>query len=241
MKLYETYKFNNKFLLEFQKLFSKEYNFFESLDNIHTLLNSVKISDSDKIYHSHIQILGKNDRNSKFIKDYHNYVDNFSSFNETYYQFINEYVKPMFPNEQKLVIQKTPNLRISFPNLTAIGKNENETRDIIGLHKDSDFGHHFSEINFIIPITKMFDTNSVYFEPEINSNVSFENYKTLQLETDEFFVGKLNQLKHYNKMNQTEKTRISLDLRIIPFSFYQEYIKDFKDTKFELGKYYITI
>jgi hypothetical protein len=239
--LYKTHIFINNFLTEFKIFFKKFYNYDNNIDELHKILESNLLSDEDKEYHSSIKILGKNDRNSIFNKQYHHYIDNNSSFNQTYFNFINNYIKPLFPNEEKLVIQKTPNLRISFPNLTAIGKREEENDDIVGLHKDSDFGHHFEEVNIIIPITNMYDSNSVYFEPQINSNKNFDEYINMKINVDQFFVGKLNKLRHYNKINKTNKTRISLDLRIIPYSKYIENLKDFEGTKFEVGKYFIII
>ena len=159
--------------------------------------------------------------------------------------FINQYIKPLFSKNQtenKIVIQKTPNLRISFPNTTAIGKHhyENEIEnDVIGLHKDADFGHHKDEINIIIPLTNMFDTNSIYYEPEINSTISTNNYLNLKLDVNDFFVVKFNQLLHFNKINKTGVTRLSLDFRIIPYDKYINNIDYFKGTKFELGNYFI--
>ena len=241
MNLYKIMYFINNFISEFKFFLKKKYNYENDLDDIHKILESHLLSNDDKEYHSSIKILGINDRNSIFNKDYHKYVDTSGSFNDTYFNFINKYIKPLFPDEEKLVIQKTPNLRISFPNLTAIGKRLEENSDIIGLHKDADFGHHIEEINIIIPITNMFDSNSVYFEPEINSIIKFEDYKNLKIDTNQFFIGKLNQLRHYNKINKTNKTRISLDLRVIPYSKYIKNLKDFKGTKFEIGNYYIII
>ena len=134
-----------------------------------------------------------------------------------------------------------PNLRISFPNLTAIGKHKHDNDDVIGIHKDSDFGHHEDEINFIIPITDMFETNSLYYEPCIHSNVSTDDFLNLKLNTNEYFIGKFNKLLHFNKINKTGYTRMSLDFRIIPYENYMKNINYFENTKFELGKYYIVL
>ena len=68
----------------------------------------------------------------------------------------------------------------------------------------------------------MFDTNSIYFEKTVNSNENPENYKNLYLDTNEYFQGYFNKLYHFNKINKTSKTRISLDFRIIPYSKYIE-------------------
>jgi hypothetical protein len=202
------------------------------------------INENEKKSITSIKELGK-DRISIFYDDYHYFIDNNSIFNEIYHKFINKYIKPLYTDNinNKIVIQKTPNIRISFPNLTAIGKkpNENIEDNIIGLHKDADFGHHEDEINVIIPITKMFETNSIFYEPFINSNISTNDYLNLNLNTDEFFINKFNKLLHFNKINKTGLTRISLDFRIIPYNKYFNNLLFFKNTKFELGNYYIVL
>ena len=53
----------------------------------------------------------------------------------------------------------------------------------------------------------MFDTNSIYYEPEINSTISTNNYLNLKLDINDFFVVKFNQLLHFNKINKTGKLR----------------------------------
>jgi hypothetical protein len=87
----------------------------------------------------------------------------------------------------------------------------------------------------------MFGTNSLFHEPHQDSGVHPSNFENLQLNKDEFATAYFNKIKHCNRINKTNKTRISFDIRVIPFSKYQENLQDFKDTKFELGKYYIVL
>jgi len=234
-------KFDNTFIKIMKKWINDEFYFNNDLSNLHLVLNNLK--ECDKMFFSKIQQLGINDRNSIFINKFHSFIDNDTNneFLNNYYEFIKIYIKPLFSNEEKLVIQKTPNLRLSFPNLTAIGLKIDDPKNIVGLHKDSNFGHHCEEINFIIPITKMYDTNSIYYEPTINSNLSYDKYLNLKLNTDEILMEIFNQKLHYNKINDTDKTRISFDFRVIPYSKYMENLQYFTNTKFDLGKYYIVV
>ena len=229
--------FENKFIKHIEEIFKTKYDFQDKLENLHNLLETNKITQEDKEYHSQIQTW-ETDRHSRFIKDFHDYVDNTESFESTYKQFINTCIRPLYPNETQLIIQKTPNIRISFPNVSALGKDPNDPENMIGLHKDSDFGHSTYEMNYIIPITKMFSTNSIYYENK--SKTKFEN---LYLETNEFCEIYLNQINHCNKKNETGKTRISFDIRIMPESEYTKYYHTFKNTKFDIHKtnpYYIS-
>jgi len=232
--------FENPFQEMIQTIFEEKYEFYDSLDNLHDILATSLISKEDKEYHK--QIHGwKNDRNSIFIKHFHEYVDKTPIFNETYHAFIKKYIQPLFPEETKLVIQKTPNIRFSFPETAAIGCDPNDPENIIGLHCDSNFGHNENEINFVIPLTKMFSTNSIYYEPTLNSGIDPNHFENLVLEPDQFLQAYFNKLRHCNRINQTNKTRISFDIRIIPYSKYMENLDFFKGTKFELGKYYIDL
>ena len=234
------HKFNNNFV----NIIKQIYDFSGELHSLHTILNSPQFTDEIREQLFRIKLLGIDDRESIFYDSYHTFIDSNTIFNDFYFRFITEYIKPLFSNGGgPIVVQKTPNIRISFPNSTAIGRNENELDcgNVIGIHKDADFGHNSNEINVIIPVTKMFDTNSIYYEPEPYSNVPKDDYINLKLDTDEFFVGKFNTLLHYNRINKTGFTRISLDLRIIRYEDYMRDLESFKNTKFELGKYYIVV
>ena len=66
---------------------------------------------------------------------------------------INGEIKPLFPNEKYLVIQKTPNIRFHLVGYSNIGKRETDTsKDFIGVHYDGEFGHPETEINIIFSI-----------------------------------------------------------------------------------------
>ena len=97
-------------------------------------------------------------------------------------------------------------------------------------------------MNYILPITEMFESNSIYYEKTIYSNDSYDNYYNLMLKENQFFVGYFNKLRHYNKINKTEKTRISIDFRIIPYSKYIDDINDKTSISFgkklKLGEYF---
>lgn len=233
-------EFDNPFLKIIEEIFLEKYGYENKLDELHSLLDTQYISVNDKEYHKNLHEWRK-DRDSVFVKNFHEYVDKHTKFNETYYQFLRNKILPVFPGETKIVVQKTPNIRFSLPENAAIGYDTSDPEGIVGLHCDRDFGHHPTEQNFIIPITKMFDSNSVYYEPYVKSNINPEKYENLVLNENQFVQGYFNEIKHCNRINKTGKTRISFDVRVIPYSEYKKSENDFKGTKFELGKYYIVL
>ena len=232
-----SYTFNNNFINLIKQIYKERYEFSDELNVLHELLNDCLVESREELLK--IKILGNNDRESVLYRDYHQFIDTNPAFNDVYIRFINDYIKPLFSNGNPIIAQKTPNLRISFPNSTAIGKHEKDVNDTIGIHKDSDFGHHPDEINIIIPITRMFDSNSIYYEPVENSNLPTHQYINIKMDTDSFFVERFNRLLHYNRINKTGVTRISLDIRVMLYENYMKNIKSFENTKFELGKYFI--
>jgi hypothetical protein len=234
------HEFENPFPELIQEMFSIFYNYSDPLDQIHTLLNTDLLTNEQKEYHNHLHAWSK-DRNSIFVKRFHEYVDKYTRFNETYLHFIRQHILPLYPDETKIVIQKTPNIRFSLPNNAAIGYDPKDPENIIGVHCDGDFGHHSEEMNYIIPITHMFGSNSIFYEPSINSDIHPTQFENLVLNTNQFAQAYFNKLRHCNKINQTNSTRISFDIRIIPYSKYEENLDYFRGTKFELGKYYIVL
>ena len=236
---------NYSFYQLITEYFKKKYKNFKYLETIHELLDTgCLLKEDNDFYKSAIPIFGKTDRKSIFVKEFYKLFDSDYSFLLQYLNFIINEIKPLFHNENKLVIQKTPNIRFHLPNCSNIGKLDTDpSENVIGLHCDSQFNHPESECNFVIPITQMFDTNSIYYENTPNSDSEFEKYSNIKMDKNNFFMGYLNKCKHYNKINKTDLTRVSLDFRVIPYS---KFVNNNKSSltgnnKFQLGHYYITI
>ena len=238
-EIIKKHNFYNILLKYYHKLFN-----IDSLENIHKVLLTNNISNKDKKFYKTVPEFGITDRNSIFVSVFYKYIDTDYTFIKLYMDFIIENIKPLFPNEKKLVIQKTPNIRFHIPGNSNIGRKATDKYlDIIGLHHDGEFGHPSEEYNIVLPITKMYDTNSMYYEETPDSNISPYEYKNLKLNVNEFYMGNLNKCKHYNKINTTDITRVSLDFRVIPYSKFIP-VNDKSATskiQFELGYYYMLI
>ena len=238
---------------------NKKYNFYDmilnyytgvfdnkltNLENIHKILNTDNISDNDRKFYQQIPEFGITDRNSIFVKKFYTYFDTDYTFLKLYLDFVINNIKPLFPDESKLVIQKVPNIRFHIPGNSNIGrKSSDKFDDIIGLHHDGEFGHPQEEYNIVIPITEMYDTNAMYYEENPKSELDPHMYKNMKLNQHEFYMGNLNQCKHYNKINETTITRVSLDIRVIPYSQFKPGLERSATSKikFELGNYYMLI
>jgi len=224
--------------------YKKKYTSLMNLENIHNLLNSNELSDEHKNYYKEIPMFGKTDRKSIFVNDFYKLIESDYTFTYEYLNFLKMVIKPLFPLENKLVVQKTPNIRFHLPGCSNIGKRDTDKyKDIIGLHNDSEFGHPKEEINIVLHITEMFDSNSIYYEEYPNSNMDVYNYSCMNLNKNSFFMGYLNKCNHYNKINNTQQTRVSLDFRIIPYSKFKksDNTSATSNVKFDVGNYYILI
>ena len=88
----------------------------------------------------------------------------------------------------------------------------------IGPHCDASYGFSQGNINFYVPLTKIFGTNSLILE----SSPGLEDWHTIELDYGSLkrFYG--SQCSHFTAENTTDQTRISLDFRVILEEHWQE-------------------
>ncbi len=169
--------------------------------------------------------VGKDSSTVFHKKFYDRYREGWPEFEQYYLDYISQYVAPRFPHG--FLYQAFPTFRVHLPNNVAVG----------AFHTDAEFGHPKGEINFIVPLTNSKDTASVWVE----SAPGKEDYKPLMLKVGQLvsFCGNL--LRHGNKVNQTGRTRVSIDFRILPLEMYDENNGGesiTQKTKFVIGEYY---
>ena len=152
---------------------------------------------------------------------------NSSNFLKLFDSFVLFLAKEIF--KESLIYQARPTLRIMFPNNKAVGD----------FHRDREYNHPIEEINIWVPITTANDTNTIWIESSFDKN----DYSPMNLKYGEFLIFDSG-LKHGNKINLENKTRISFDFRIIPETIWQN--KKIKKNKFsadskmefDIGGYY---
>ena len=153
-----------------------------------------------------------NDRDTDLHKIFYDNIKNNLKFKKLYCRFIKNIYDNFFPNEDCLIYQSFPSIRIQYMESV-----------VIPPHCDSDklSNHPLGEKNFIIPITKMYNTNSIYIESEPGK----EDFESVSLEYGNLFYFNGNKCIHFNKKNQEDKLRISLDFRIILKKDYIKYLE----------------
>ena len=190
----------NKFLEYFQTLFDEEH-----LDMLH-LKSTDYDAAKDMIHMGHL-----NDRDTDLHRKFYNDIKTNNTFKLLYCSFIKEIYNKFFPGEKYLIYQSFPSIRIQFM--------ESKT---IPPHKDSDqlSNHPIGEKNFLIPITDMRDTNSIYIESEPDK----KDFESVNLEYGDLFYFNGNTCTHHNVENKENRLRISLDFRVMLVSDYNKYI-----------------
>eukprot|EP00300_Choanocystis_sp_HF-7_P011877 c17653_g1_i1.p1 GENE.c17653_g1_i1~~c17653_g1_i1.p1 ORF type:complete len:148 (+),score=24.01 c17653_g1_i1:406-849(+) len=112
----------------------------------------------------------------------------------------------MMPQETTLVYQRQPCIRIHPPSDRPTGNK----------HRDSDYGHQPGQINFWLPLTELNEANTLWVEDGMESQHFFPILTPPG--TVVRFYG--NQLEHYTTPNISPFSRVSLDLRVVPGSLF---------------------
>lgn len=160
---------------------------------------------------------------------YSRFMENHELFLPFYYHFISEFIKPThFSDETEIIVQKIPSIRIQLVNNVAVGE----------WHRDRDYNHNLKSINFHLPFTNTNEYNSIWCETENGK----EDYVPFILNYGQYIIFDSINLKHGNKVNKSNETRVSIDFRIIKGSEYIEEenaVSINSKTPFKVGDAYI--
>jgi hypothetical protein len=145
-------------------------------------------------------------------------------FFEIYGRFVKRVAEPFIG--EPVVYQRIPTFRVHLPENVGVGE----------FHRDRDYNHQPSEINFWLPLTDAWDSNSIYIE----SAEGREDYQPQAVRYGEVLVFDGANLKHGNHVNRTGCTRVSFDFRVIPKSRYVDSDRTSVNTNvpFKVGGYF---
>jgi hypothetical protein len=147
--------------------------------------------DSDTIFHQ---------------KFYNKLRSGWKEFVDTYELFIRERIAPIMGSKDGLIYQTWPTLRVHLPGNVAVG----------GWHRDRDYNHPPGEINFVVAITPMFESNAIVAE----RNPGALDFCHFTMAPGQLAMFDGNQCIHGNLPNTTGKTRVSFDFRVLPTECY---------------------
>lgn len=204
------------------------YNFIDLVSEVFEVsdLTSLHINRQDLITDERLNLYTES--STKFHDTFYTKLnDNWIELYELYDDFIhNEIVKVI---NEPFHYQKWPSFRVHIPNDQAIHT----------FHSDGDplHKHPPGEINFFLPLTSCYGTNTIWVE----SQPMKLDFKPIELKYGQYSMFNGNQCMHGNKPNKTNLTRVSFDFRIMPVSKYDptwNVDSPTSHTKFIVGEYY---
>lgn len=144
---------------------------------------------------------------------------------DMYDNMIKEVVLP-YLGLNEAYVQKFPSFRVQLPDNIAVAK----------MHTDNSLGHPCGEINLMYAFTDMYDTNTVLIETMPRS----KDFVKMELNANDTISFNGNLCMHYNELNTTGKTRMSMDYRILPVNYYpkEDCYSHSTKKKFVDGGYY---
>jgi len=163
----------------------------EDLSLVHTILDKQLEIPTDP----------SQDQQTTFHKIFYKvYEQEPSEFLEVYKKFVAHIASNYFTG-LNIIYQTKPTFRVQAPNNIAVAK----------WHKDKAYNHSSNEINIFLPLTRAFDTNTIWAESEEDKG----DYAPMNAEVGEFYIWNGANLYHGNKQNETGLSRVSVDFRII--------------------------
>jgi hypothetical protein len=123
---------------------------------------------------------------------------NYERLDVVYHRFVEEVIGPLMGGGV-IQYQRAPTLRVYTPSVVPMGK----------MHNDRDYNHQPSEINFWLPLTNVFGSNTMWVESEENKG----DFRPLTMKYGEYCSFYGNKCRHYTIPNDSDKTRVSLDFR----------------------------
>lgn len=207
------------------KFNTNKFPFREKLEVLFNVTDLSSIDDQVEIFKR------ETDQSTNYHKIYYDWART-KEFKTLYQKFITQVIRPIY--DESIVYQTIPTFRVCYPNNIAVGE----------FHKDKHYRHgewaaKVKEDNFFFPMTKAFNTNTIWVESEEDKG----DYSPMECDYGTIIKWDGCNLMHGNKINTTSKCRISVDFRVIKKSNYIPLNQNTINTgmKFEIGGYYSEI
>ena len=207
-----------------RKLYSynaEKYNF---VDQIRELFNCYDLTRIHEIYKSDFDVLTfETDQATVFHKVFYS-LEKQSKFYQIYKDFIKNNIAPLF--SEKIIYQRVPTFRTQVPNNIGVAE----------WHRDADYNHVKEEWNIFLPLTKTYESNTIWAETKRDEN----DFSPMLANVGQFYLWQGSDLLHGNKLNETGKSRVSVDFRVMPLSLYKDNDRSSTSnkTKMIIGDYF---
>ena len=185
---------------------------------------------SDLHFHKSYDLFERqNDQSTIWHRCFYKMIREDESFNDVYLKFLKDKIKPRFNEE--IVYQNIPTFRVHLPGNISVGEFHKDKH-----YRDEKWANQVRELNYFLPLTKAYGTNTIWAETEEDLG----DYREIRADYGECVEWCATKLTHGNKQNITRNTRVSFDFRVIPKSRYVEsgYLTINTKIPFGIGGYY---
>lgn len=135
------------------------------------------------------------------------FYQSFDRIRPLYRRFVDEVAAAVIG--EPFCVQRVPTFRVHLPSNVAVGE----------FHTDGDYHHPVGELNFWVPMTEAWGSNTVWVETALGHG---DCAPLPRLGPGQFLTFDAVQWRHGNVPNETGFTRVSFDFRCIPLSRYSE-------------------
>lgn len=183
------------------------YDFVREIQKLYLVSDLSEIHNQWDKAHLYEEVTGPGeDQQTVYHKRFYEGAKSNTNFYTVYNSFLRNIISPIF--DDNILFQKIPTFRVQPPDHIAV----------TAYHKDKDYSHSEHEVNFYLPLTKAWETNTIWVETDINSKV----FCPIEANVGEVIMWDGANLLHGNKKNDTGKTRISIDFRVLLVSEFCE-------------------
>jgi len=150
-------------------------------------------------------------------------------FNRILHQFVEEFVSLHMGEEGERVevaYQREPTFRVVLPSGEEYGYQ----------HCDADYHHPPAEVNWWLPLTTVFGSNTLHTESQPGKG----DFLPVELSYGEVFRFYGNMCQHFTLPNTSGRTRVSFDLRVLALAQHVDSWTDRlgRQSLFQVGAYY---
>tara|TARA_R110001606_G_C15378615_1_gene650191 strand:- start:2238 stop:2894 length:657 start_codon:yes stop_codon:yes gene_type:complete len=207
-----------------------KYDFARLIKTIFDCEDLTKLHEKlpENIEYKELHKIGEDNKTWYHKKFYEPINNGDMEFVNVYRNFVREIITPLMHGED-FIFQRVPTFRVHAPGNVAVG----------GWHRDIDYNHSEHEINFFVPFTVAFGTNTMWVESEPNK----KDFSPFEADYGDAYMWNGAILLHGNKPNTTGQTRVSVDFRVMKRKHYNENESKqsiSRGTKFITGEYYDT-
>ncbi len=170
------------------------------------------------------------DQSSDWHKIFYKKIREDNSFFNIYQSFLRDIIKPRY-NGEDIVYQKIPTFRVHLSGNLAVGEYHKDKQ-----YRKKEWAELVGETNYFLPFTDTNESNTIWSESQEDKG----DFSPMLLKLGECMEWDGSNLTHGNKINDSDRTRVSVDFRIIPRSRYTDCKSPTINTKtlFVIGQYY---